>query len=379
MLKRVRIRGYRCFRDVDVELKPLQVLVGPNGSGKSAFLDAIRFVRDVVRHHLRGAMRMRVWKPEELFWKGQAREIEIQLTWGDDSSEARGSLPGEVIYEIALQRGEGKADIVREHLSWAGRTIYRRTGPEIRFEEQPGVSWRVEGDQAALRTLFEFTPEPLKEIVKGLQGWWLKAWPEFLHPEPRAIRRGIRRWEEPRHQRFYPNARDLPLLIQRMKEVHPEAYQYWLDEIRSLIGQHVELQPHHDEVAGIFRLAMKWNGVWLSPSGISEGWLRFIALSLYAYDPENEGCVFFIEEIENGLSPDSIDALFGIMVETPAVQWLVTSQHPLLVRLAGPQRLLIFSREEGEAQVLPGSQHPLLRDLEPGADLAVLFLAHILS
>jgi hypothetical protein len=30
MLKRVRIQGYRCFRNVEVELKPLQILVGPN-------------------------------------------------------------------------------------------------------------------------------------------------------------------------------------------------------------------------------------------------------------------------------------------------------------------------------------------------------------
>ncbi|WP_448600833.1 AAA family ATPase, partial [Thermoflexus hugenholtzii] len=59
MLKRVRIQGYRCFRDVEVELKPLQVLVGPNGSGKSAFLDAIRFVEDIVRNGLKKAVERR--------------------------------------------------------------------------------------------------------------------------------------------------------------------------------------------------------------------------------------------------------------------------------------------------------------------------------
>ncbi len=41
MLQRVRIKNFRCLREVDVPLRPLTVLIGPNDSGKSAFLRAI--------------------------------------------------------------------------------------------------------------------------------------------------------------------------------------------------------------------------------------------------------------------------------------------------------------------------------------------------
>ena len=44
MLKRVRIRGYKTLRDVEVELEPLTVLVGPNAAGKSNFLDALQLL-----------------------------------------------------------------------------------------------------------------------------------------------------------------------------------------------------------------------------------------------------------------------------------------------------------------------------------------------
>ncbi|MFM9966632.1 MAG: AAA family ATPase [Planctomycetaceae bacterium] len=44
MLTQLSITGFRCFRQLDVELKPLTVLIGPNDTGKSAFLDAIEYL-----------------------------------------------------------------------------------------------------------------------------------------------------------------------------------------------------------------------------------------------------------------------------------------------------------------------------------------------
>ena len=42
MLQRMRIKGYKSFRDVEVRLEPLTVLFGPNAAGKSNFLDALQ-------------------------------------------------------------------------------------------------------------------------------------------------------------------------------------------------------------------------------------------------------------------------------------------------------------------------------------------------
>lgn len=44
MLTQLSITGFRCFRQLDVELKPLTVLIGPNDTGKSVFLDAIQLL-----------------------------------------------------------------------------------------------------------------------------------------------------------------------------------------------------------------------------------------------------------------------------------------------------------------------------------------------
>jgi predicted ATPase len=48
-LRRVRIRGYKSIAFCDVTLGPLTILVGRNASGKSNFLDALVFLRDIVK------------------------------------------------------------------------------------------------------------------------------------------------------------------------------------------------------------------------------------------------------------------------------------------------------------------------------------------
>ena len=48
-LRRVRIRGYKSIGFSDVRLQPLTILVGRNAAGKSNFLDALAFLRDVMK------------------------------------------------------------------------------------------------------------------------------------------------------------------------------------------------------------------------------------------------------------------------------------------------------------------------------------------
>ena len=48
-LRRLRIRGYKSIAFCDVTLEPLTILVGRNASGKSNFVDALAFLRDIVK------------------------------------------------------------------------------------------------------------------------------------------------------------------------------------------------------------------------------------------------------------------------------------------------------------------------------------------
>src|SRR6266516_627152 len=65
-LQYIRVKNFRCLREITVPTHGINVLFGPNGVGKSTFLDALWFVRDCAirgtadassdRHHGIGAL-----------------------------------------------------------------------------------------------------------------------------------------------------------------------------------------------------------------------------------------------------------------------------------------------------------------------------------
>ena len=49
MIKRLKVKNWRNFRELDVPLRERQFIVGANASGKSNLLDIFRFLRDIVK------------------------------------------------------------------------------------------------------------------------------------------------------------------------------------------------------------------------------------------------------------------------------------------------------------------------------------------
>ena len=48
-ISNIKLKNWRNFREVDVDLQTRVFIIGSNASGKSNLLDAFRFLRDIVR------------------------------------------------------------------------------------------------------------------------------------------------------------------------------------------------------------------------------------------------------------------------------------------------------------------------------------------
>jgi predicted ATPase len=51
-LLRIKIKGFKSIKELDLEIKPINVLIGANGSGKSNFISVFRLLENISTQRL---------------------------------------------------------------------------------------------------------------------------------------------------------------------------------------------------------------------------------------------------------------------------------------------------------------------------------------
>lgn len=98
-LTTVKIRNFRCIKDLAVDLDETTVLIGENNSGKTAFLEAVRIPLERLRGRGRGPFDEYDYHlPDDAATPMDAAPIEIELSFAETASE---SWTEEVVQALA--------------------------------------------------------------------------------------------------------------------------------------------------------------------------------------------------------------------------------------------------------------------------------------
>ncbi len=139
IISRIVLKNWRNFQDVDVPLGDRVFLVGPNACGKSNFLDAFRFLRDLVKPGggLQKALSDRGGIPKIRCLHARRYPevaLKISLTESTESSEEEPDWQYEL--GIKLQRGGHNLPQVSHEKVWkAGKLIIDRPNQEDKEDD----------------------------------------------------------------------------------------------------------------------------------------------------------------------------------------------------------------------------------------------------
>lgn len=160
MIKKITICDFKSIRKVTVDLGPVTVLVGRSGTGKSNFVQAIRFLRNLLLN-----------PPEAIKYEGGwDRILPIDETSPKTSITLLFSVPGEEAdyeYHVTFGKYQGGApfgtnepQLLREQLSLGGKYLFAwaRNANDANWEQKPNL--------AALPTL---TGHPMLGSFPSLQ------------------------------------------------------------------------------------------------------------------------------------------------------------------------------------------------------------------
>ncbi|CAD5370105.1 ATPase [Rubrivivax sp. A210] len=167
---------------------------------------------------------------------------------------------------------------------------------------------------------------------------------------------------------------------EEQKSYRSRDFNDWVDHVKTALPQveDIDIKEREEDHRAYFSLRYS-GGYSVTSSGLSDGTLRILTLTLLAYLPDAPRLVV-TEEPENGIHPSAIEAILQSLESLYGSQVWISSHSPVVLAASKLEQLLCARQTpENGVVVVAGEAHPRLRDWRGGIDLGSLFAAGILG
>jgi predicted ATPase len=377
MLTKLRLTNFKGFKDAELTLGALTLLVGTNASGKSNIRDAFRFLHGIALGYniaeiigekygeggilqwsgIRGGTRALTFRGAEtftleVFFNFKINDavlktnykIELNSGVSSDSSNSIGFpyVVSENLYVSGLKLDLFKAKVstgkdflnikvgdIDFSLSGAfQKALFDSRKPAITgiysILRDTGLEGTKSGDEYFLSQILATILENFKAI-------------KFLDLEPERIR-----------QPSFPGQNVLGDRGENLSSVlfeicqdpqRKEALLEWVQELTPMDAKDFEFPS--DFTGKVLLTLVEGNGQKISAYSASDGTLRFLAMlaALLGSEPAQ---FYFFEELDNGIHPTRLHLLLQLIeqkVSEGKIQMVATTHSPQLLKLLSPESL----------------------------------------
>jgi len=358
-ITRVHLENWRNFASVDVELQRRVFLVGPNASGKSNFLDAFKFLHDIVS--VGGGFLEAVTRPQR---GGVSRlrclaarrfpDIVVRIGLGSEGSNSDWE------YELRFSQDNRQRPVIkRERVLKGGVELLSR--PDEKDKVDPERLTQTYLQQVNVNQQFREVATFFGSI-------------RYLHIVPQLVRepdRSVGRRNDPFGGDF------LEQIARAQEKTQKARLRRIRDALRVAVPQLSELELYRD-ARGTPHLRGKYEhwrpqGAWQTEEDFSDGTLRLMGLLWAALEGTGP---LLLEEPELSLHPDVVrfvPQMFARIQRRVGRQVLISTHSSDLLRDEGiglDEVLLLEPGEEGTSVRLANDFAEIRALLEGGVSLA---------
>jgi predicted ATPase len=342
MLRRIMLKGYKSIREMDLELRPLNVMIGTNGAGKSNLISFFRMLNDLLQNRrqdhvaiLNDAQSLLHFGPEV------TPQIEARLEF-ETADENRQKC----IYYIRLSHELGHAPPFDDRLLLAEERIgfHQASGGE----DPQNLSLAADLEESHVLDQayrIETTTMLLRQLLDGCRVY-------HFHDAQSAV--GI--WH---HDNIFralePNGRNLASFLYQLKNRDTAlVYQRIVRTIRLMAPFFHDFEfdllgPNASSI--VLNWRDKESGQVLDARQLSDGTLRAICLITLLLQPEEHlPDLIIVDEPELGLHPYAVN-LVAALIKTAAhrTQVLISTQSSSFLDYFDPEDIIVVDREGKES------------------------------
>ncbi len=323
-LKKIILKGFKSIRTLELELRPLNVLIGSNGAGKSNFIGAFKLLNEMVEGNFQNTVAKSGGAGTFLHFGGKITErIEVELRFGKNG-----------YYCVWAPAADDSLYFEKEQSLFWGDSVSR-------YSNSLGAGHKESN-------LSKYVSKISSYVLPALKSW--KVY-HFHDTSDTAKVKGVGEINDNLYLRS--DASNLAAFLYRLK--HGVFYSFY-EAIRDQIRQ---VAPFFDDFilrpdpTSENRIRLEWrekgSDYPFMAYHLSDGTLRFMCLTTLLLQPHPPSTIL-IDEPELGLHPYAITVLASLLKSaSQATQVIVSTQSVPLVNQLHPEDIIVVDRTDGQS------------------------------
>lgn len=362
MIEKFTIKDFKSYKEADLHIAPLSILIGANASGKSNALEALRLLNWLSQGQKLSALQYQINEEDQIvrgFINHLPRFGQLSFSFGSRIRVKKVALDLTLTIGLRSVKDNWELHIDYEECSsgeWLYRTKHasRDAFTEVKLEfnnfSRGGKKPQLDAtDQQVAFTQVSpasFEPKYKKEAkniltaAEALEKTLSKI--VFLDPNPKLMHG----YSFKSDKKLLESGKNISAVLHHLIDDNPNNKNEILQFIKSLPEQQIEdisfIQTSRGEVLVQLHEAFKTSdGNEVDAGLLSDGTLRALAIVAALLSAE-EGSLVIIEEIDNGIHPNRVKDLMeriNELAKRRGLSVLITSHNPTLLN-ASPKETI---------------------------------------
>lgn len=317
MLDNIKITGYKSIKDLDLELKPINILIGSNGVGKTNFISFFRLVNNIYEQRLQNYTMQN--RADGLLYYGikKTKEISGYLKFASNA------------YSFTLQPRDNGSMFIAQENSWYGETAYGYANV----------------DESCIKKSTTYRDSWLRSYLQSYK---------IYHFHDTSKGAPLRSAADVNDNRILKeNGGNLPAYLYLLQQKHPKTLRRIELVVQSAMPYFERFDLAPQELDN--KIELVWNDIenpdkYFAANDLSDGSIRFIALATLLLQPELPS-VIIIDEPELGLHPVAITKLAGMIKSAAArgCQMIISTQSVNLINQFEAEDIITVDRKDGQS------------------------------
>lgn len=327
MIERIKIHGFKSIRELDLPLRPLNILIGPNGVGKSNFISFFKLLNQLYEQRLKNYVAESGYMNALLFFGAKHTERISGLVDFNNTNTYSFELKSDAASEAILEKEYDQYNYISD--------------TEKRYANWSYHYWTRVGRESTIKNDSSYRAKHMKRFLQSFK---------IYHFHDTSATAAIKRPSLVEDvERLYEDGRNLAAFLYFLQNKHEKSFRQIEKAVQSVAPffQRFNLYPSPNNKQYV---QLVWKSTDDSEQNffaaqLSDGTLRFMALATLLLQPEPPATIL-IDEPELGLHPFAIGKLAALLQKVSGrSQVIISTQSVELLNHFEPDDVVVVEQE----------------------------------